>query len=180
MPTSGRVNIGGVPAQSAKRTFRFGRDFDPVSTTVDLTSGGRSEIVAELNIDEGLAEWLGRGQSNNPLQAQGFVGIRLVSDEAAAQADGTYRVTVRNAQGRRLYNLHEGDLASEDLYDGAPGSGTEKDRKDREPFPNASYQWETDPRILSVDVDVDSDITVDFDEDETTLKAEGYRAEALR
>jgi hypothetical protein len=180
MPRSGRLTIGNDPAQSSKRTYQFGRDFSERSTTVDLTASAGHETVATLDIDDGLAEWFGRGTSNNPLQAQGFVGLRLVSDGAAAQAEGSYRIAVRNAQGRRLYNLHEGDLSSEDLFDGSPGSGTEKSRKDREPFPNASNQWETDPRQITVDVDVNTDITVDFDESETALKAEGYRAEALR
>jgi hypothetical protein len=180
MPVSGRIRIGGVPAQSSKRTYQFGRDFDERATTVDLDPAGGFEKVATLDVDEGLAAWLGRGNSNNPLQAQGFVGVRLVSDGAAAQAEGSYRIAVRNAQGRRLYNIHEGDLSSEDLFDGAAGSGTEKARKDREPFPNASQQWETDPRQITVDVDVNSAITVDFDESETALKAEGYQAEALR
>lgn len=180
MARSGRVNIGGAAAQSAKRTFQFGRDFAERSTTVDLTASAGHETVATLDVEDGLAEWFGRGASNNPLQAQGFIGVRLVNDTAAAQATGTYRIAVRNAQGRRLYNIHEGDLASEDLFDGAAGSGTEKSRKDREPFPSASRVWETEPRQITVDVDVNSDITVDFGEAETELKAEGYQAEALR
>lgn len=183
MPTSGRIRIGGAPAQSSKVTYKFGSgssDFSPVASTVDASAGGRMETIAELDVDDGVANWFGRGQSNNPLQAQGFAGIRLVNATAAAQATGSYRIAVRTAQGRRLYNIHEGDLESEDLYDGAAGSGTKKDRKNREPFPNASREWQTEPRKITVDVDVDSDITVDFGEAETELAAEGYRAEALR
>jgi hypothetical protein len=183
MPTSGRIRIGGAPAQSSKVTYKFGSgssDFEPVSTTVDASADGRMETIAELDVDDGIANWFGRGSSNNPLQAQGFIGLRLVADAAASQATGSYRIAVRTAQGRRLYNIHEGDLASEDLFEGAAGSGSKKDRKNREPFPNASREWQTEPRKITVDVDVDSDITVDFNEAETELAAEGYRAEALR
>lgn len=180
MAQSGRIRVGDTPAQSSKRTYRFGRDFDPISTTVSLDSDGRHQTVAELDIADGTAEWVGRGRSNNPLQAQGFVGIRLVNDTAAGKLSGSYRISVRTAQGRRLYNLHEGDLESEDLFDGSAGSGTKLSRKDREPLPSASNQWETQPRILSVDVVPDSDFTVDFGESETQLRADGYRAEALR
>jgi len=180
MATSGRVSIGGVPARSSQHTYRFGRDFAERATTVDLTAAAGMETVATLDVGDGLAAWFGRGQSANPLQAQGFIGLRLVSDAAAAQADGTYRIAVRTARGRRLFTMHQGDLQSEDLFTGAAGSGTEKARKDREPFPNASQEWQTEPRQITIDVDVDSDITVDFDEGETAMKAEGFEAEGLR
>jgi len=85
-----------------------------------------------------------------------------------------------NASRTLLYNIHEGELASDDLFDGAAGSGTLKDRRDRQPFPVSQSAFETEPHVISLDVNVRSDITVDDAEAETRLSAEGYRAEALR
>jgi hypothetical protein len=105
--------------------------------------------------------------------------MRFVNDTAAAQAEGKVRLAVRNAQGRRLYNLYEADLGTTDLFSGVPSSGVLKDRRDREPFPITQGAFETEPHIISIDLDVTSDITVDNAESETAMQADGFRAEAL-
>jgi len=182
MPRTGIQSVGGKRASVSRHLYDLTQEFSlNVSTgdTKGVTADGNYEVLYELEVDKGIAEWFGRGNNENPLQAQGFLGVRLVEDGATAQAKGTYRIAVRNSSGRRLYNIYEGNLENDDLYTGAAGSGTLKDRKDREPFPNSSNAYIGEPRVITIDVNVDSDITVDDAESETSAKIEGFRAEAL-
>jgi hypothetical protein len=177
---TGVYAVGGTRASVNRKVFTLA-DFDlnASGTTKDLTADGNFEVGYELDIEDGLGELFGRGLNENPLQAQGFIGVRFVDDGQSAAADGRYRLAVRNAQGRRLYNLYEGDLANDDLFTGAAGSGSEKDRRDRQPFPLTSNAFETEPHVITIDFNVSSDITVDNAEDETAAKIDGFRAEAL-
>jgi len=182
MPSTGIRSVGGKRASVTRHLYDLTEEFAlnvPTGDTKDLTADGNYEVAYELDVDEGIGEWFGRGMQENPLQAQGFIGLRFVDDTAASQASGTYRIAVRNANGRRLYNLYEGNLENDDLYTGAAGNGSLKDRKDREPFPNASNAFVSDPRVITIDLKVSSDITIDDAEDETSAKIEGFRAEAL-
>jgi len=179
--TAGVQNIGGTRAQVSPKSYVLS-DFDTVNfstDTKDFSAAEGYQTAFELDVDNGLGEMFGRGQSQNPLQAQGFAGLRFVSDSAAAQAEGQFRIAVRTAQGRRLYNVVEGDLGTYDLFNGAAGSGTVKDRKNREPLPQTSGQFETEPRVITLDLDVTRDITVVDAEAETRIAVDGYRAEAL-
>jgi len=181
MVRAGVYPVGGTRASVNAKTFTFD-DFElnvASGDTKSMTADGNFEVAYELDIDDGLGELFGRGTSSNPLQAEGFIGARFVSDTAAAQAQGKMRIAVRNAQGRRLYNLYEADLNTVDLFSGAAGSGTQKDRRDREPFPVTQAAFETEPHVITIDLDVTSDITIDDAEAETALLADGFRAEAL-
>ena len=176
--TAGVMMIGGTRAQVKPKTYKPG-DFEPVdfsSSTRDFQAARGFQTAYELNIEDGIGEMFGRGFNQNPLQAQGFAGIRLVNDTAAAQAEGEFRIAVRTAQGRRLYNLVEGDLGTFDLYD---SNGDELSRKDREVLTQTSQNFETEPRKLTLDIDVSSDITVDDAEAQTNWKLDGYQAESL-
>jgi len=177
MVRAGVYPVGGTRASVSAKTFTLS-DFELTASgdTKDVTADGRFQSVYELDIEDGIGEMFGRGNSSNPLQAEGFIGVRFVSDGAAAQAEGKYRLAVRNAQGRRLYNLYEADLNTDDLFD---ANGDVKDRRDREPFPVTQGAFETEPHIISIDLDVTSDITVDNAEAETAMQADGFRAEAL-
>jgi len=177
MVRAGVYPVGGTRASVSAKTFTLS-DFELTASgdTKDVTADGRFQSVYELDIEDGIGEMFGRGNSSNPLQAEGFIGVRFVSDGAAAQAEGKYRLAVRNAQGRRLYNLYEADLNTDDLFD---ASDNVKDRRDREPFPVTQGAFETEPHIISIDLDVTSDITVDNAEAQTAMQADGFRAEAL-
>lgn len=178
----GTFNVDGKPVTFNRKLYTLS-DFSlnvASGDTKALTADGNYEVLYELDVDDGLGEIFGRGMNENPLQAQGFAGIRLVSDAAAAQATGQWRIAVRTPQGKRRFTLYEGNLADDDLMTGAAGSGTEKDRKDRAVFTQTLSHPVTEPLVVSIDVSVDSDITVDDAESETTMKAEGYRGEALR
>jgi len=182
MVRAGVYPVGGTRASVSAKTYTLD-DFELTASgdTKDVTADGRYQSVYELDIEDGIGEMFGRGNSSNPLQAEGFVGMRFVSDSGGsqAQAEGKVRLAVRNAQGRRLYNLYEADLGTTDLFSGAAGAGTLKDRRDREPFPITQGAFETEPHIISIDLDVTSDITVDNAESETAMQADGFRAEAL-
>jgi len=178
MPQTGVYAVGGTRASVSQYTYTKA-DFDSIdfsSNTRDFNSSRGYEQAFEIDIEDGIGEWFGRGNSANPLQAQGFAGLRFVSGSAASQAEGTFRISVRNAQGRRLYNVVEGDLSTYDLFD---SSGNELDRKNRQPLPNSVGAFETEPHKVSIDLDVDSDITVDDSESQTQWNVEGYRAESL-
>jgi len=180
---TGVYSVGGTRASVNRKVYTLADFALNVASgdTKDLTSDGNFEVGYELDIEDGLGELFGRGMNENPLQAQGFIGVRFVSDTPGAgdKADGRYRLAVRNAQGRRLYNLYEGDLANDDLFTGAAGSGSEKDRRDRQPFPLTSNAFETEPHVITIDFNVSSDITIDNAEEETAAKIDGFRAEAL-
>jgi hypothetical protein len=180
---AGTYEVDGKPVSFNTRTFRLNRDFNlnvASGNTKDLVADGNFEVLYELDVEDGQGVIFGRGANENPLQAQGFTGLRLVNDTAAAQADGDYRIAVRTPQGKRVTTLYEGDLADDDLFDGAAGSGTEKSRKDRSVFSQTNTRSVTEPYVVSIDVSVDSAITVDDAEAETAGKLEGYRGEAMR
>jgi len=177
MVRAGVYPVGGTRASVSAKTYTLD-DFELTASgdTKDVTADGRYQSVYELDIEDGIGEMFGRGNSSNPLQAEGFVGMRFVNNGANAQAEGKVRLAVRNAQGRRLYNLYEADLGTTDLFD---GNDNVKDRRDREPFPITQGAFETEPHIVSIDLDVTSDITVDNAESQTAMQADGFRAEAL-
>jgi hypothetical protein len=174
----GQQMVGNTLAQVKQKTYKRA-DFTPVDFTTDTRQFHASrgyETAYELDIDDGLGELFGRGFNQNPLQAQGFGGIRLVNDTAAAQAEGDFRIAVRTAQGRRLFNLIEGDLGTFDLFD---SSGNKLSRKDREVLTQTANEFQTEPLKLTLDIDVSSDIVVDDAEAQTAWEFDGYRAEAL-
>jgi hypothetical protein len=176
--TAGVYPVGGVQASVNAKTFTLG-DFElnvASGDTKSLVADGNFETLYELDIDDGLGEVFGRGRSANPLQAEGFIASRYVNDSAADKAEGRFRLAVRNAQGRRLYNLYEADLETIDSQD---GQGNAKGRRDREPFPLTAGEFETEPHVITIDLNVTSDIVVDDAEAETSLQADGFRAEAL-
>jgi len=181
MPGTGVQMIGGTRATVTR--FTYGLDDFQLNVqsgnTKSMDADGQYQTLYELDIDDGIGEWFGRGRNENPLQAQGFAGVRFVNDTAAALAEGRWRIAVRNPQGRRLYNLYEGSLGDDDLYDGAAGGGTLKSRRDRTAFPNTQADFETEPHEITIDLNVTSAITVDDAEAETNASLEGYRAEAL-
>jgi len=177
MVQAGVYPVGGTRASVSAKTYTLD-DFELTAsgTSKAVTADGRYQSVYELDIEDGIGEMFGRGSSSNPLQAEGFVGMRFVDSGASNQAQGKVRLAVRNAQGRRLYNLYEADLSTTDLFD---SGGNVKDRRDREPLPLTQGAFETEPHIISIDLDVTADITVDNTDSETAMQADGFRAEAL-
>lgn len=185
--TAGTQKVGGKRARVSPKTFTFAdsgsgngkTEFEFVSSSIDLAADGRYQTVAEMDVEDGVGIMFGRGRSRNPLQAQGFAGIRFADDNTPTNvAEGDYRIAVRTSTGRRLFNLHEGTLATEDLYD---ESDTKKDRKDREPMPQAGAEFETEPRIITIDVDASSAVTVaePSTSSYSDLELDGWLAEAL-
>jgi hypothetical protein len=160
---------------------------DPSSTnTKSLVAGHgwqdafRRDMAAPAN--RGTADQYGRGRSKNPQQAQGFIGMRLVDDTAASQAEGQVRLVVRSPGGQvPVAILYQDSLSNIDLFTGAAGSGDEKEIKNREPFPNTllglDFSWIGNPYEVVWQIKPASDITIDVDEPETALKAHGKQKE---
>jgi len=156
---------------------------DPESTsTKDLKAGEGWQTVYRRDMSDsdrlGQGDLYGRGRSANPLQAQGFAGIRLVSDAAAAQAQGKIRIAQRTPSGEVAAQgvIWEDDLSAVDLFNGDPGSGTLKDRKDRTAFPQQHSAFISSPYEITIDVKPTADITVDDAEAETRAEFEGRSA----
>lgn len=173
-----------VNARSNPTTFTLD-DFelnvaDPSSTatkSVKAGEGWQTVYVRRMSAEdqEGQADIYGRGQSENPLQAQGYLGLRLVNDTAAAQATGKVRIAQRTPTGEIAAQgvLYEDDLSTVDLFDGAAGAGTLKDRKDRQAFPQAHRAAIASPYQITIDVKPKADITIDDAEAETRASLEG-------
>jgi hypothetical protein len=166
------------------KTYKTGSDsvsFQPYNFSSDTKEATAGEWTALYRItpEDGQGVVLGRGRSAAPQFAEGFGGLRLVSDSAAGQAEGDFRVTVRTKQQRRVQGgtLLEGDLTEYDLYDGAAGSGTKLKRSERRPLPRLSSTFETSEYEIWLEVRVDSTITVDDAEGETGIEFEGFLAE---
>lgn len=163
----------------APKTFKTGDssvDFAPVRFTSDTKEAPAQEwtTLYSIDIEQGQAVMLGRGASEAPNYAEGFAGIRLVNDTAAAVARGDFRLTVRTAQGRLVRTLVEGDLEEYDIYD---ASGNLKDRAARRPFSRKSNVLETHEYEVHLEVRPTSTITVDDAEAQTRVSFEGFLAE---
>lgn len=147
--------------------------------TKSLTAGTGWQTVYERDMtdddNKGTADIYGRGRSANPMQAQGFIGMRFVSDAAAGQLEGKVRIAQRTQTGEVVPNgvIYQDDLSSVDLFSGAAGSGTLKDRQDRQAFPQQHGQAIASPYTITIDVKPKSDFTVDDAESETRASIEG-------
>lgn len=153
---------------------------DPSTTdtkTVNAGEGWQTLYRRRMTDDDrlGVGDIYGRGQSANPLQAQGFAGLRFVSDAAAGQLEGKVRIAQRTPSGEIAAQgvLWEDDLESVDLFTGAAGSGTLKDRKDRQAFPQQHQAAIASPYQITIDVKPSADLTVDDAEAETRAVLEG-------
>lgn len=131
------------------------------------------------DIERGEGYLLGRGETRNPLQAEGFVGGHLMDNTAttAVQILGSYRITVRTRGSGRLVDvLDEGDLAEIDSRD---NNNDKVDRKDRKPFPRTDDEFSTHEYQMVFEVKPESSTTVDTapDSEQTELFVEGHLAE---
>lgn len=115
----------------------------------------------KLSVEEGEGYLPGRGQSRNPLQAQGFVAARFMDNTAttAVQISGKARLVQRTSgSGRLVRTLETWDLGNIDSRD---SSGNLKDKKNREPFPVAHGAYITKEYDIWLELKPDSDTTVD-------------------
>lgn len=91
--------------------------------------------VFRLDVQKGRGMIFGRGQSENPLTAQGFIAANLHDNTAttAVQILGDYKITVRpdGDPGTVVDVIDQGDLENIDSRD---ASGNLLDRRDRVPF----------------------------------------------
>lgn len=155
---------------------------DPENTdTKDLRAGEgwQTVYVRDMTDEEnrGQGDLYGRGRSRNPLQAEGFAGIRLVSDAATRAAAGKVRIAQRTPTGEIAAQgvIYEDDLSSLDLFNGDAGAGEKKDRADRQAFPRSHGAAIASPYSITIDVKPAADITVDDAEAETRASFEGAK-----
>lgn len=165
-------------------TYKFGDgdlDFtlNASGDTVDLPAG-EYKTAYVLDVQEGQGVVLGRGSSEAPQFAEGFAGFRFVNDAAAAQATGDWRITVRTPQGRLVHELVSGDLEEFDLFTGAAGAGSQKDRESRRPFSLKNPNAVTKQYELWFEIRADSAITIDDAESEQKALIEGFKVEKTR
>lgn len=165
-------------------TYKFGDgDLDLTlnasGDTLDLPAGEYKQAY-KLDVQEGQGIVFGRGASEAPQFAEGFAGFRFVSDAAAAQATGDWRIVVRTPQDRLVDELVSGDLEEFDLFTGAAGSGSQKDRESRRPFSLKNPNAVTKQYNVWLEIRADSAITIDDAEAETKALIEGYKIEKTR
>jgi hypothetical protein len=170
-----------MQAVTTTHTYKFGDgDLDLTlnasGDTLDLPAGEYKQAY-KLDVQEGQGTIFGRGSSEAPQFAEGFAGMRFVSDAAAAQATGDWRITVRTPQDRLVAELVSGDLEEFDLFTGAAGSGSQKDRDSRRPFSLKNRNAVTKQYNVWLEIRADSAITIDDAEAETKALIEGYKVE---
>lgn len=156
--------------QSFLKTYDFG-DFTEVETDVGST---QFTVTHELEVQEGQAESLGRGQDRTQTDAVG----RLLADiENTGDSDmsGQIRFSVRTLQGRLVAVISE--FALDEVRSGA------NDRTNRYPFPVQRFEtsggmnrWIARGYKLCVELQTSSG-TATVSTSNSTLKADGNRAE---
>ncbi|MFB6144675.1 MAG: hypothetical protein ABEJ98_05180, partial [Candidatus Nanohaloarchaea archaeon] len=126
--------------------------------------------IATLKLEDGEAVTFGRGTSENPLQAQGFIYGKFV-DSAGNRISGNLRITVRTKSGNLVGYVTKKDL--DEIDAGA------SNRSERVPFSiqrvNGSAKI-ADPYVLHLEMRADSAATFDYD-GANSLKADGYHHE---
>lgn len=130
-------------------------------------------------INQGEAYLLGRGETANPLQAEGHLALRLMDNtgSTAVQITGTFRITIRTASSLRLVKtLLQGDLEE---YDSRDSSDNLKNVEDREPFPRTNDKFTTHEYVLAIEVKPDADDTIDTSpaSGNTEIFADGWQME---
>lgn len=150
------------------------------SNTLSLDSNRYTEVF-ELDIEKGTAALLGRGQSANPNEAQGYVAAHLMDDTSttAVQITGSWRIMLRTSgSGREVAQLAKGDLEEIDSRD---SSNNKLQRGDGfgKPLPVTDDAFATHEYTITFDVKPDSDETIDTspDSEQTEVYVDGYEME---
>lgn len=167
-----------MSVQSFPTTFNLS-DFSEVNTSV---VSGQYTTVYENVIDKGEATGLGRGRASNQTDAEGRLHAQFEQSGSGAGTDGTVigsgsvRFAVRTRQGRLVAVIQEYDI--EEIQAGAASA----DRDQRYPFPIQRFvasgdarRWIAYPFVLTIEMKLDS--AYDVDTADSTLKADGKRAE---
>ena len=167
-----------MASQSFKKTYNLD-DFTEAETTV---VPNQFTTVYELEVEQGIAESLGRGTTENQVEAEGRLYAAFEQSGSGAGADGTaidsgrIRFAVRTKQGRLVSVISEYDLS--EIQAGASASN----RGDRYPFAiqrfsqsGKVFRWLGYPYVLTIELELPS--AYDVDTADSEMKADGRRAE---
>ena len=157
----------------------------------DLTPFGSDQTVqeddfrtvAKMDLRQGEDVALGRGNSENPLQAQGFLYFDARSandadgDGNKDKLSGRVRFVVLNASNTVVGYIWRGRL--DQLRTGE----ADTNRRDRQPFPyqtirSGAAEVYGDDYSIGMQIELDSG-TDEFSLSASTLKADGYKGEKM-
>lgn len=169
-----------TPTTLHQRAEQFAEGPDFSSNEMSLSQNVFNQVF-KLDISQGIGYLLGRGQTANPLQAEGFIGARFMDDTSttAVQITGEYQLTVRaSGSGRLVDVLEKGDLEEIDSRD---SSGDLKSRGDRKPLPVTDSQFTTHEYEIWFEIKPDADDTIDTDpaSGNTEIYVDGYQMEKV-
>ena len=150
--------------------------------TLALDSNTWNRVFVK-EIEEGTGAIHGRGDTENPLQAEGYIGATLMNSDPDADGDaqpiqGKYRIVVRTkASDTRVDTIIRGALGEVDLYDHT--NGERKDRSDLQEFKQREQEATTKEYYYAFEVQPKTAETVDLAPADgvTDIHAEGYVAE---
>lgn len=163
-------------------TFKTREDeFEPFDSfsggTLDLDPNDWNKVYT-MDIEDGNGVLFGRGETENPLQAEGYLGATMCDADGNILTDGRYRITVRTASGALVDTLAEGDLAQ---IVSREADGTAKEKSDRDEFRRRGNEFTTKEYLVHFEVQPDAAETVADDPtgNETEILADGHRAERV-
>ena len=169
-----------TPTTLHQRDDQFAEGPDFSSNEMSLSQNVWNQVF-KLSIDQGVGYLLGRGQTANPLQAEGFLAMRFMDNTGttAVQITGQWRFTVRTSgSGRLVTVLEKGDLEEVDSRD---SSDNLKDRDSRKPVPVTEDAFETHEYDIWLELKPDADDTIDTSPDSgnTEMYVDGYQMEKV-
>lgn len=150
--------------------------FDAGELALDPNDWNQVFVLAP---EDGEGYILGRGETRNPLQAEGYVGAHLMDNTAttAEQIFGRYRIAVRTKNnGTFVTSLDAGSLSN---IDSQKSDGSAKDQGDLAPLPQTDDEFVTKEYEIVFEVKPNSATTVDTSPDSGTTEffVDGHQAE---
>lgn len=173
----GRVSVNPTTYKSRSGEFEQYAGFSGDTLSLDPNDFNR---VYEYDVQKGEGVILGRGQSANPLQAQGFIGAQVMDNDPDAdgvheRVSGQWRLTVRTTSNGRLVDvLASGDLEETVLFD---SNGNRKSRDDLKELPRTGGEFATHEYRVCFEVRPDNAVTMDDSVAESEIQIDGFQAE---
>jgi len=88
-------------------TFSFANDF--TARTASQVGPDEFVTVEEIDVEQGESVTLGKGTSQNPLQAEGAASGDI-QDDGTDDIDGNYRFVVLNSQNKVIQRIDQGTI----------------------------------------------------------------------
>lgn len=146
--------------------------------TLDLDPNDYNRVF-EYDVQKGDGIIPGRGETSNPLQAEGFIGAEVRDNDPDADGahetiEGSWRLTVRTANSGRLVDvLVSGDLSETVLFD---ANNDKKSRDELKELPRTADEFATHEYVVVFEVQPDVAVTME-NVAESDVQIDGFQAE---